>query len=126
MNEFSVVCRIIGTLFNRSPQDPLLAPLFTLIEQGKLAQQWPLEQDALMARWQRSIDLPAMSADYEALFGAEPSVSPWRSSWAPDAPQAEIRAFFTTARYATRRRAGRSLWRIVAGCILAGRSGAGG
>lgn len=93
MNEFSVVCRILGTLFKRSPQDPLLAPLFTLIEQGKLAQQWPLEQDALMARWQRSIDVPAMSADYEALFGAEPSVSPWRSSWEPDAPQAEVREF---------------------------------
>ncbi|QOL14504.1 TorD/DmsD family molecular chaperone [Dickeya dianthicola] len=93
MNEFSVVCRILGTLFNRPPQDPLLVPLFNLIAQGKLAQQWPLAQDELMARWQRSVDLPAMGADYEALFGAQPSVPPRRSSWDPTEQEAEVRAF---------------------------------
>ena len=36
MNEFSVVCRVLGTLFYRQPQDPLLVPLFTLIKEGKL------------------------------------------------------------------------------------------
>lgn len=36
MNDFSLMCRILGSLFYRQPQDPLLAPLFTLIEQGKL------------------------------------------------------------------------------------------
>ncbi|MEQ4515915.1 MAG: molecular chaperone, partial [Pantoea agglomerans] len=24
MNEFSILCRVIGSLFNRQPQDPLL------------------------------------------------------------------------------------------------------
>ncbi|HGJ5879793.1 MAG TPA: molecular chaperone, partial [Arsenophonus nasoniae] len=33
MNEFSVICRILGTLFNRSPEDPVIKPLFELIMQ---------------------------------------------------------------------------------------------
>ena len=32
MNEFSIVCRVLGTLFYRQPQDPLLVPLFALIK----------------------------------------------------------------------------------------------
>lgn len=43
MNEFSILCRVLGTLYYRQPQDPLLVPLFTLIREGKLAQNWPLE-----------------------------------------------------------------------------------
>lgn len=31
MNDFSLVCRVLGSLFYRQPQDPLLEPLFTLI-----------------------------------------------------------------------------------------------
>ena len=38
MNEFSILCRVLGTLYYRQPQDPLLVPLFTLIREGKLAQ----------------------------------------------------------------------------------------
>lgn len=53
MNEFSVVCRVLGTLFYRQPQDPRLAPLFTLFQAGKLQQYWPLEQDELLVRLQR-------------------------------------------------------------------------
>lgn len=36
MNEFSILCRVLGTLYYRQPQDPLLVPLFTLIREGKL------------------------------------------------------------------------------------------
>ncbi|MCU6266544.1 hypothetical protein KW816_17505, partial [Serratia ureilytica] len=53
MNEFSIVCRVLGTLFYRQPQDPLLVPLFALIKEGKLQQHWPLEQDDLLKRLQR-------------------------------------------------------------------------
>ena len=53
MNEFSILCRVLGTLYYRQPQDPLLVPLFTLIREGKLAQSWPLEQDELLERLQR-------------------------------------------------------------------------
>ncbi|MDY4380425.1 molecular chaperone [Pectobacterium brasiliense] len=94
MNEFSIVCRLLGTLFYRQPQDPLLTPLFTLIKDGKLAQHWPLEQDALLERLQKGLDLPAMAADYQALFDSENgSVSPLRSSYESDADDAEIRTF---------------------------------
>ncbi len=62
MNEFSILCRIIGSLFNRHPQDALLAPLFTLIREGKLAAQWPLEQDELLTRLQQNSDPQALAA----------------------------------------------------------------
>jgi TorA maturation chaperone TorD len=34
MNEFSILCRVLGSLFYRQPQDPLLVPLYTLIREG--------------------------------------------------------------------------------------------
>lgn len=55
MNEFSILCRVLGTLYYRQPQDPLLVPLFTLIREGKLAQSWPLEQDELLERVQKAV-----------------------------------------------------------------------
>ena len=36
MNEFSIVCRILGTLFQRSPDDALVKPLIDMIAQDKL------------------------------------------------------------------------------------------
>ena len=42
MNEFSLVCRLLGTLFNRAPADPVLAPVLTMIKQGQLKAHWPL------------------------------------------------------------------------------------
>lgn len=53
MNDFSLVCRVLGSLFYRQPQDPLLEPLFELISQGKLEQHWPLEQGELLVRLQQ-------------------------------------------------------------------------
>lgn len=82
MNEFSILCRVLGSLYYRQPQDPLLVPLFTLIREGKLAANWPLEQDELLARLQKSCDMAQVSADYNALFvGDECAVSPYRSTW---------------------------------------------
>lgn len=68
MNEFSILCRVLGSLYYRQPQDPLLVPLFTLIREGKLAQNWPLEQDELLERLQKSCDMQQISTDYNALF----------------------------------------------------------
>ena len=70
MNEFSILCRVLGSLYYRQPQDPLLVPLFTLIRDGKLAASWPLEQDELL-------------------------VSPYRSAWVEGATEAEVRGFLT-------------------------------
>lgn len=94
MNDFSLVCRILGSLFYRQPQDALLEPLFALISQGKLEQHWPLEQSELLARLQQEYQPEALSADYNALFvGEERSVSPYGSDYEGAAPEAGVRAF---------------------------------
>lgn len=97
MNEFSIICRILGSLFNRQPQDPLLEPLYNLIREGKLAQHWPLEQDDLLARLQQHCDIHTLAADYNALFvGTECSVPPNRSAWVEGSDEAEVRQFLTS------------------------------
>ncbi|MGE4800828.1 molecular chaperone [Yersinia hibernica] len=94
MNDFSLMCRILGSLFYRQPQDPLLEPLFTLISQGKLEQHWPLEQSELLARLQQEYQPEVLAADYNALFvGDERSVSPYGSDYEDARPEAEVRAF---------------------------------
>ncbi|HDL7391082.1 TPA: molecular chaperone [Yersinia enterocolitica] len=94
MNDFSLVCRVLGSLFYRQPQDPLLEPLFTLISQGKLEQHWPLEQSELLVRLQQESLPEALAADYNALLvGDERSVSPYGSDYEDARPEAEVRAF---------------------------------
>lgn len=94
MNEFSIICRVLGSLFYRQPQDPLLVPLLTMIREGKLAASWPLEQDELLARLQQSCDPQMLAADYNALFvGDECSVPPYRSAWEEGSPEGEVREF---------------------------------
>ncbi|MGD8106279.1 TorD/DmsD family molecular chaperone [Pantoea sp. FN0302] len=94
MNEFSIICRVLGSLFNRQPQDPLLVPLFTLIREGKLQQNWPLEQDELLTRLQQHAEPQALAADYNALFvGSDCSVPPYGSQWQDGPAEAEVRAF---------------------------------
>lgn len=94
MNEFSVICRILGSLYNRQPQDPLLMPLFTLLREGKLQQQWPLEQDELLTRLQQNSDPQALAADYNALFvGSDCKVPPYGSYWENGPQEGDVRAF---------------------------------
>jgi len=94
MNEFSIICRILGSLYNRQPQDPLLVPLFTLLREGKLQQQWPLEQDELLTRLQQNSDPQALAADYNALFvGSDCKVSPYGSQWENGPQEADVRSF---------------------------------
>ncbi len=94
MNEFSIICRILGSLYHRQPQDPLLEPLYTLIREGKLVQHWPLEQDALLARLQKNCDAHELAADYNALFvGDACSVPPYRSAWVEGSDEGEVRQF---------------------------------
>ncbi len=93
MNEFSILCRILGSLFNRQPQDPLLVPLFNLLQSGKLQQQWPLEQDELLTRLQQNSNPQQLAQDYQALFAADGSVSPYGSQWPNGPEEAAVRAF---------------------------------
>ncbi len=39
MNEFSILCRVLGSLYYRQPQDPLLVPLFTPDPRGQTGRQ---------------------------------------------------------------------------------------
>lgn len=97
MNEFSILCRVLGSLYYRQPQDPLLVPLFTLIRDGKLAASWPLEQDELLERLQKNCDVQQLAADYNALFvGDECRVSPYRSAWEEGATEVEVRSFLSS------------------------------
>ncbi|EGT5761474.1 molecular chaperone [Cronobacter sakazakii] len=96
MNEFSIICRLLGSLWYRAPQDPVVAPIYGLIREGKLAQNWPLEQDELLARLQKNAQPDAVEADYQALFGQDDArVSPLRSAWVAESSEQEIRAFLT-------------------------------
>ncbi|WP_058913936.1 TorD/DmsD family molecular chaperone [Entomohabitans teleogrylli] len=96
MNEFSMICRVLGSLYYRQPQDPLLEPLLTLIRDGKLAANWPLAQEELLGRLQQQYDLSAMTANYNALFvGDDCSVPPYRSAWLDGANEAEVRQFLS-------------------------------
>ena len=97
MNEFSILCRVLGTLYYRQPQDPLLVPLFTLIREGKLAQNWPLEQDDLLERLQKSCDMQQISTDYNALFVGKSAVFHLTALRQEGATEAEVRAFFQSA-----------------------------
>ncbi|CCG87558.1 TorD/DmsD family molecular chaperone [Erwinia piriflorinigrans] len=96
MNEFSIICRVLGSLYNRPPQDPLLAPLFTLLREGKLQQHWPLEQDELLNRLQQNCEPQSLTADYQALFvGSDCKVTPYGSQWENGPQEAEVRAFLS-------------------------------
>lgn len=94
MNEFSIVCRILGSLYYRQPEDQLLQPLLLMIKEGKLQDSWPLEQDALLQRLSASLSGELVQQDYNNLFsGTDCQVSPYRSAWVADDKEGEIRAF---------------------------------
>ncbi|ELY2497613.1 molecular chaperone [Cronobacter muytjensii] len=97
MNEFSIICRLLGSLWYRAPQDPVMAPIYGLIRDGKLAQNWPLEQDELLTRLQKSAQPDELQTDYHALFGADDArVAPFRSAWVEQSSEQEVRAFLTS------------------------------
>ncbi|MEX0424237.1 molecular chaperone [Providencia rettgeri] len=96
MNEFSIVCRILGTLFQRSPSDSLVKPLIDMIAQDKLKASWPLEQDELWSRMAKDLDINAVNVDYQALFvGESPAVSMLANDYDSEITEAEVREFLT-------------------------------
>ncbi|MDR0807385.1 MAG: molecular chaperone [Enterobacteriaceae bacterium] len=94
MNEFSIVCRILGSLFYRAPQETVLDPLFALLTDGKLKQHWPLEQDDLLERMVQGLDRNVLEADYQVMFAADGSVPPYGSAY-NGAGEMATRAFLT-------------------------------
>lgn len=94
MNEFSVICRILGSLFYRNPQDVVLEPLFTLLSEGKLKQHWPLEQDDLLDLLGENLDRQILESDYQRMFAGDGSVSPYGTDY-EGIGEAETREFLT-------------------------------
>ena len=96
MNEFSALCRILGTLFYRQPNDPAIQPLWDLFAQGNLSQQWPLEQDELLSQLQRPYETDALIRDYQQLFGTDsPAVTPFGHLWPAGPEESAVRNFLT-------------------------------
>ncbi len=76
MNEFSILCRVLGSLYYRQPQDPLLVPLFTLIREGKLAASWPAQgRTTLLARLQKSCEMQSRRRTIMRCSSVKPAAS---------------------------------------------------
>lgn len=94
MNEFSLLCRVLGSLFYREPNDVILEPLWSMIHSGKLQQQWPLKQDDLLKHWSVTEPMQMLTDDYNQLFVAPQLVSPFASDW-HNLSEVEYRSYLT-------------------------------
>ena len=79
INDFSLLCRLFGNLFYRTPTDPILAGTFAWLNQGGLRQQWALSTDAqseqALDTLQKNANPTQLAESYQALFGAEGAIS---------------------------------------------------
>ncbi|MEE3609745.1 TorD/DmsD family molecular chaperone [Avibacterium paragallinarum] len=75
LNHFSLISRLFGNLFYRSPQDPTLQNVFVWLHQQPLNALWALETDKqseqALAALQMKIDLALLDQEYQRLFGGE-------------------------------------------------------
>lgn len=94
MNEFSLLCRVLGSLFYRQPNDAILEPLWAMIHSGKLQQQWPLKQDELLKHWSNVESMQTLIDDYNQLFVEPQLVSPFASDW-HNLSEVEYRTYLT-------------------------------
>ncbi|CAM3890720.1 TorD/DmsD family molecular chaperone [Avibacterium endocarditidis] len=75
LNHFSLISRLFGNLFYRSPQDATLQNVFAWLHQQPLNALWALETDKqseqALAALQMKIDLALLDQEYQRLFGGE-------------------------------------------------------
>ncbi len=75
LNNFSLISRLFGDLFYRSPTDPVLAGVFAWLQQKGLEQVWALDTDKeseqAVANLQMALDLAALEKEYRSLFQGE-------------------------------------------------------
>lgn len=73
INDFSLLCRLFGNLFYRTPTDPILSDTFVWLSQGGLRQQWALSTDAqselALTVLEKHANPTQLQASYQALFG---------------------------------------------------------
>ncbi|AWX13451.1 hypothetical protein CEP49_02235 [Mergibacter septicus] len=71
INDFSLLCRLFGNLFYRSPQDPVLTGVLQWLEQQRLSQVWALVEDdqisVALKQLQQKQDLAVLVEDYQTL-----------------------------------------------------------
>ena len=70
LNYFSLISRLFGNLFYRQPTDNILSGIFIWLQQNKLSEVWPLNEDieskkALVAL-QMPIDLDILAQDIKS------------------------------------------------------------
>ncbi|MGR3808844.1 TorD/DmsD family molecular chaperone [Pasteurella testudinis] len=79
INDFSMLCRLFGNLFYRAPQDEVIAPIFTWLQQGNLTALWALAADPqsekALQQLQSAVAVEQLAADYQALFADNGAVS---------------------------------------------------
>ncbi|OOF70526.1 molecular chaperone [Rodentibacter caecimuris] len=72
INHFSLIFRLFGNLFYRTPTDPVLEGVFNWLQDEKLSQIWPLEIDeesqSALENLQMKIDLSVLDREYCKLF----------------------------------------------------------
>ena len=85
VNNFSLISRLFGNLFYRSPTDPILSEVFDWLQQQGLSQVWALstdkESEAAIDNLQMKIDLTLLDQEYQKLFGPNGNVPTAISSY---------------------------------------------
>ena len=88
VNNFSLISRLFGNLFYRSPTDPILSGVFGWLQQQGLSQVWALstdkESEAAIDNLQMKIDLALLDQEYQKLFGPNGNVPTAISSYDMD------------------------------------------
>ena len=78
INNFSLISRLFGNLFYRSPLDEVLAGAFAWLQQKGLSQVWALDTDKeselALNSLQAKIDLNLLNQEYQKLFGTNGKV----------------------------------------------------
>lgn len=78
INNFSLISRLFGNLFYRSPTDEVLAGAFAWLQQKGLSQVWALDADKeselALNSLQVKIDLDLLNQEYLKLFGTNGKV----------------------------------------------------
>lgn len=79
LNNFSLISRLFGNLFYRSPLDPVLNGVFDWLQQKGLEQVWALETDKTAQEAIKALQMPIakdiLATEYDNLFGGDKKIA---------------------------------------------------
>lgn len=85
INDFSLLCRLFGNLFYRSPNNAILSGTFAWLKQGGLRQQWALSTDTQSEQALEKVEKLANPTElapiYQALFGENGTIATTLSAY---------------------------------------------